>query len=200
MLLSALNDVKPASLDGLIADLVTPYIGRLGPWRWSRSAINTTEIWNFCEAVEDGNPVYWDEGIARSSRFGRLISPPHALLTYMVGRSWAPAFVEERERAAVAAQGRDPEDRVRAILAEHGFSTATAVTRKEEYLEPYGPGDGRIRQAVLVESVSPVKQTKVGAGVFVATVAEYRSENAGVLIARATQVILRYDGTAGRSA
>jgi hypothetical protein len=54
------------------------FLGWLGPWRWSRSPVNLPEIWNFCEAVEDPNPVYWDEVAARASRFGRLISPPIA--------------------------------------------------------------------------------------------------------------------------
>lgn len=179
--------------DELHAELA-PYIGRLGPWRWSRTEINTAEIWNFCEAVEDANPVYWDAQTARTSRFGRLIAPPQSLLSIMMGRPWAPDYVLERERAEFAAQGEDPEDRVRDILAAHGFSTATAVTRKEEYFEPFGPGDGRIRQAVRVESVSPVKQTKVGPGVFVTTAVDYRTEHADLLIARATLVILRYAG------
>jgi uncharacterized protein len=178
---------------------LAPYLGWLGPWRWSRSPVNLPEIRNFCEAVEDPNPVYWDEEAARASRFGRLISPPNALLSFMVGRSWAPRYVVDRELEAAVAQGEDPEDQVRAVLASHGYSTATAVTRREEYFEPFGPGDGRIRQAVLVESVSPVKATRVGAGVFVTTIAEYRTELSDAHIGRATQVILRYDGT-GRDA
>lgn len=184
-------------MDELAAELA-PHIGRLGPWRWSRSEINRAEIWNFCEAVEDANPAYWDEETAKSSRFGRLIAPPQALLSFMMGRSWAPTYVSEREQDELSAQGSDPEDRVRDILAAHGFGTATAVTRREEYLEPFGPGDGRIRQAVRVEEVSPVKRTKVGPGVFVTTTVEYRTEHPDRLVARATLVILRYAGGGSR--
>jgi hypothetical protein len=177
----------------LDADLA-PHLGRLGPWRWSRTEINQAEIWNFCEAVEDANPVYWDEATARASRFGRLIAPPQMLLTLMTPRPWAPDYVLEQERAERGAQGEDPEDAVRAILAAHGYGTATAVSRTEEYLEPFGPGDGRIRQAVRVEKVSSLKQTAVGPGVFVTTTVDYRTERPDRLVARATLVILRYAG------
>lgn len=177
----------------LYAELA-PYLGRLGPWRWSRTEINRAEIWNFCEAVEDANPLYWDEDAARSSRVGRLIAPPQMLLTLMTPRPWAPGYVLEREQADLAAQGEDPEDAVRSILAAHGYGTATAVSRTEEYLEPFGPGDGRIRQAVRVEEVSPVKKTAVGPGVFVTTTVDYRTERPDRLVARASLVILRYAG------
>lgn len=178
-----------------MAEELAPHIGRLGPWRWSRSEVNHAEIWNFCEAVEDGNPVYWDEPTATSSRFGRLIAPPQMLLSFMMGRSWAPEFIRKRERAELDAQGADPEECVREILASHRFTTATAVTRREEYFEPFGPGDGRIRQAVEVLDVSAVKQTKVGPGVFVKTAVHYRAERGDRLVARATLTILRYDGS-----
>lgn len=195
------DPVAAEAADGPSDDLtreLAPYIGRSGPWRWSRTAINQAEIWNFCEAVEDSNPVYWDEETAKASRFGRLIAPPQALLSFMMGRSWAPAYVREREHEDLTAQGSDPEDRVRDILTSHGFGTATAVTRKEEYLEPFGPGDGRIRQAVRVVDVSPVKQTKVGPGLFVTTTVDYRTEYPDRLVARATLVVLRYDGRGAR--
>lgn len=195
--MSAQPDGAAADLDPLFAELA-PHIGRLGPWRWSRNEINVAEIWNFCEAVEDANPVYWDEQTAGASRFGRLIAPPQALLSFMMGRSWAPEYVRRREADQIEAQGADPEDRVREILAAHGFATATAVTRKEEYFEPFGPGDGRIRQAVRVEEVSPVKETKVGPGVFVTTTVDYRTEHPDRLVARATLVILRYAGGGSR--
>jgi uncharacterized protein len=167
---------------------LAPHIGPLGPWRWSRTEINHAEIWNFCEAVRDENPVYWDDNFAAASRFGRLIAPPQALLAFTHPRPWRPEYLPPPTEPGVP----DPEDEIRTILARHGYATATAVSREEEYLEPFGPGDGRIGKAVRCVGVSPVKKTKVGRGVFVTTVAEFRVEAHERRVARATTVILRY--------
>ena len=34
---------------------VIPLIGQDGPLRWSARPIEWSAVWNFCEAVEDGN-------------------------------------------------------------------------------------------------------------------------------------------------
>ena len=169
------------------------FFGRLGPWKWSRTEIEFGAVWNFCEAVEDANPVYWDEETAAASRFGRRIAPPHALMTLNMGHWWAPDYVKEAERRQVEGQGDDPQQHVMQILAKYGFGTATNVTREEEYLKPFGPGDGRIRQASRYVDLSPIKQTKVGEGVFITSEIDFRTEHADRLIARARNVLLMYN-------
>ena len=52
-----------------------PYLNQWGPYRLTRDPITVTDVRRFCEMVEDGNPVYWDEEVAQASRFGRLIAP-----------------------------------------------------------------------------------------------------------------------------
>ena len=47
-------------------------------------------LWqNFCASVEDGNPLYWDEKIAKSYT-GRLIAPPAMLPSWVVHNEWDP--------------------------------------------------------------------------------------------------------------
>jgi uncharacterized protein len=174
-----------------------PLFNRPGPRRWSARPITVEAIWNFCEAVEDANPVYWDEEVAISSRFGRLIAPPQSLMALNMHAWWLPASLRSRAAKEEAELANSPQTLARAILREYGFETLTVVTREEEYFEPFGPGDGRMGQQDRLISVSPVKQTKVGPGVFYVYETDYYAEKTDHHIARARMVMLIYDGRGG---
>ncbi|MCH8200141.1 MAG: MaoC family dehydratase, partial [Chloroflexi bacterium] len=131
--------------DTTARDEAARYLNQTGPTGYSRAEVNAPMIWNFCEAVEDGNPVYWDEEFASKTRFGRLIAPPQMIMTMSSGHWWAPDYVRERERQAIANQGPSPAGKVQEIVRKLGYTTATNVTREDEFLEPYGPGDGRLK-------------------------------------------------------
>lgn len=174
---------------------LSPWIGVTGPRRMSARTIEKSAIWNFLEAVEDGNPVYWDEAAAKSSRFGRLIAPPQAIFALTMPAFWLPDWMTQRQAANEAAAPPCPLRAARAILAEHGFAAVMVVNREEEYLAPFGPGDGHVIIEERIVSVSPVKQTKVGRGVFYTFEIDYRTERDDRLVARASSVFLLHDGT-----
>lgn len=174
------------------------YLNVPGPTTYSRAEVNAPMIWNFCEAVEDANPVYWDEEFARKTRFGRLIAPPQMIMTASSGHWWAPDYVLESERRAAETQGESPSAKVQAIVRKYGYTTATNVTREDEFVEPYGPGDGRLKQASHVTEVTEEKQTRVGKGVFITSVTEYRTEKDDRLVVRSTNVLLMYDSSTPR--
>ena len=88
-------DEASAALQARLA----PYIGVTGPRQWSARPIETSAILNFLEAVEDGNPVYWDEEFARASRFGRTIAPPHAIFALAMPAFWLPDWLKARGAA-----------------------------------------------------------------------------------------------------
>ena len=171
-----------------------PYLNIDGPASYARAPINSPMIWNFCEAVQDGNPVYWDEEYAKQSRFGRLIAPPQMIMTMSGGHWWAPEYVRERERnesSADTVTGNPAE--IHEIVRRHGYTVATNVTREDEFLEPYGPGDGRLKMSSRSIDVSEEKQTRLGKGVFITSVIEYRTEKDDRLVVRATNILLMYN-------
>lgn len=174
---------------------LAPYIGVAGPRRWSARAIEEAAVRNFLECVEDGNPVYWDAEIAAASRFGRLIAPPHALFALAMPAFWTPAWLKAREDAQNAALAPSPLAGARAVLSAHGFTTVTVVNREEEYFAPFGPGDGRLGVEDRLVSVSPIKQTKVGPGVFYTFDLDYFTERDDRHVARARSVFLLYNGS-----
>ena len=179
------------------SELTRPYVNQWGAFRLTRDKINETAIRYFCEVSEDGNPVYWDEAFARQTRFGRLIAPPQAMLSFVFPPFWTPDHVADRtEQDALRFNDgpvEEPSNRIWPLLEEHGFPTSTVVTSVAEFLDAFGPGDGRIKTRRQVAAVSDVKQTRVGRGVFVTSVTELRTEADDRVIGRDTMVTLRYD-------
>ena len=183
------------NVDERLQTRIAPLIGQDGPLRWSARPIERSAVWNFCEAVEDGNRSYWDEEAADASRFGRLIAPPQALMALTMAAWWLPDFLQERAAQEVEGAPLSPGAQAHDAVREFGFVTATNVTREEEYLQPFGPGDGRIGQRDRLVGVSPVKKTRVGPGVFMTTEIDYVTESRGETVARARNVLLMYDGS-----
>jgi len=178
------------SYEGLEQRL-TAYVNQPVDRVWSPWPLEASSIRQFCGMVEDANPAYWDETIAAESRFGRLIAPPHALMALAIDAWWLPAHQQaelDRVKASTA------EAKARAVLAEYGMTTVTVVEREEEYFAPYGPGDGRIGRERRVTAISPVKQTKVGPGVFFTYEIDYFTERSDEPVARARNVTLIYEG------
>jgi acyl dehydratase len=178
-----------------------PFLNRWGPYRLMRDPITLSDVRRFCEMVEDGNPVYWDEDFAKESRFGRLISPPQSLFAMTFGAWWTPGHVEARLAAHTVAlnEGTDAVDPgvIYAICERFGYVVNTVAGQETEYIAPFGPGDGRIKARSMFTDFSPEKTVRVGKGVFLTSITEYRTERADQLIGRSRLVLLRYQPEEG---
>ena len=174
------------------------WLNKPGPVTYSDREVTLPAIWNFLEAVEDGNPIYWDEETAKASRFGRVIAPNTYLFSATFRNWWEPNFLRRQREEELRKQGPNPQAEVMEIVRRHGYTTATNVSREDEYLDVWGPGDGRIKQQSTVVDVSEEKQTRPGKGVFITWVTEYRTEVGDRLIARSRNVLLMYDSSQPR--
>ena len=176
--------------------LAEPFLNKWGPYRLTRDPITENDVRRFCEVVEDGNPVYWDEEYARRSRFGRLISPPQSLFAMTFGAWWTPGHVEASLAAQTAALNQDADavdpGAIFAICERFGYVVNTVAGQETEYIAPFGPGDGRIKMRSMTVDVSPEKTVRVGKGIFITSITEYRTERADELIGRSRLVLLRY--------
>ena len=184
-------------LSATLRERLKPLLNKPGPRKWSARPVELAAILNFCETVQDANPIYWDPDTAAVSRFGRVIAPPQALMTLALDPPWIPQFIKDRAADEEAKRANSPQNQARAILREYGFTTVTVVSREEEYFEPFGPGDGLLGLIDRVATVSDVKKTRVGPGVFFTYEIDYHTERADRLVARARNVTLIYDGTGG---
>lgn len=172
-----------------------PHLNVWGPFRMTRDAVTVTAIHRFCEVAEDGNPVYWDEAFAQQTRFGRVIAPPQSLFAMTFPAWWTPTFMKKQLAADTAGlNGGDSNvgGSVFALCDQAGYSINTVASQEVEYLAPFGPGDGRLTMRSMVIDISVQKRVRVGTGVFVTTVTEYRTEVGDRVVGRSTTVLLRY--------
>ena len=178
---------------------IQPHLNKWGPYRITRDEVTETAIRRFCEVAEDANPVYWDADYAKNSRFGRVIAPPQSLFSMTFGAWWTPDYLQRKTAEDAAAL--NPPDAVadqggvHAVCDEYGYTVNTVAGQEVEYIAPFGPGDGRLKMRSMTTNVSEEKTVRVGKGVFITSITEYRTEIGDRLIGRSTMVLLRYKAT-----
>jgi acyl dehydratase len=61
-------------------DFARAMIGQVREGNWEpRAPLLRSDVHMWCEALEDWNPLYWDEAYAAASPFGTIVSPPVGL-------------------------------------------------------------------------------------------------------------------------
>lgn len=111
-------------------------------------------LWtNFCVAVEDGNPLYWNYAEARD-KTETVIAPPVMLPSWAIDNEWAPG------RKGPPPRTLELHFMVKeALELPHGLVTEVEL----ELHEPLRAGDS-VRAEQILRSVSEERQTRLGTG------------------------------------
>ena len=126
-------------------------------------------IRKFADAVDDQNPLYWDEEYARNSRHGSIIAPPGFFGWPAKGEGGAIAGLE-----AIA--------EVRNALAKAGYGRLLDGGVEYEFFKPVRARDTLAVSLVIKDIVE--REGKTGKFVLLITETSYMSES-GDLVARA---------------
>ncbi len=151
------------------------WIGRKTEVRACEDEVNWQAIKYFCALVRDGNPNYWNADEARR-RHGAIISPPGMLMVWLMPLPWRP-------------EGR-VEDAMIATMAPLPGNTLINVSTDSEFFVPMKVGD-RLTVQEEVLDVTPEKNTSLGRGHFLATLATVRNQN-GAVVATNRNVMFRF--------
>ncbi len=116
--------------------------------------VNKAMIRHWCEAMEDGNPLYTDEDYAAQSEYGGIIAPPQMVMSYCMVPLWPKS-----EGAP------DPFGTAVKLMNEAGYFGIVATKTFYEFLKPMHPGD-RLSIKISLASVSSEKKTRLGKGHF----------------------------------
>ncbi len=136
-----MGDVTMSDLPQQIQD----WIGQVVVVDDAEVAVEQSLIENFCSAVEDGNPLYWEEGI----------SPPGMLSAYNRPHPWTPARGDKPVNRPLELHFRvkDLLQLPRGIVVELAF----------DFGVPLRIGD-RVRAEQSLREVSELKTNKLGTG------------------------------------
>jgi len=136
-------------------------------------------IRHWCEAMQDGNPLYTDEEYARKSKYGSIIAPPTMVLTWTMPPLWPPTE-----------QPPHPFEQFLEKLDKAGFYGILISNVAQKYLRPLFPGD-HITFTYKVTDVSPEKKTSLGSGHFVTTTFIFTNQK-GETVATQSLTVLKY--------
>jgi len=151
---------------------------KAGPFE-SKDEVNRAMIRHWCEAMEDGNPIYTDEEYARTSEYGGIIAPPQMVQAYSTPPLWP-------KQAALI----NPQTKALEKLNQAGYTGVVATTTSQEYFHPMRIGDS-IFYELKLSSVSPEKTTRLGKGHFVTTEYTYTNQD-GKLVCIQSFTVLKY--------
>ena len=138
---------------------------RLGPYN-SFNPVNRVQIWQWCSALGDHNPLYLDEGYQRRMSVKGAVSPPAMIQMWTmrdVNLNYAPGSTDA------------PPYQIFDTLSEHGFPANVAVSYDLTFHRYLREGD-RVHHFTTVVNISALKQTSLGRGHFVTERVEYLDE------------------------
>ncbi len=138
-----------------------------GPFE-APNEVNRAMIRHWCEAMEDGNPLYSDEKYAGSTRYGGIIAPAQMVQAYCMPPLWPKRTMP------------DPQARAVRMMDEAGYHGVVATTTSQEYFHPMRLGD-RLSYKLKFVSVSPEKTTRLGTGHFLTSEYTYTNQKGEVV-------------------
>jgi len=129
----------------------------------ARDKVSTATINTLLDVLGDNNPIYSDRQTAQEYGYRDVIAPPAAL------QVWTMNLLNEQLQES-------PVDRAYQLLAAHGFPNVVAVNSEQHYTHPIYPGD-RIASEEKVETLSELKQTGLGPGMFITTLMTFCNQD-----------------------
>ncbi|MEU8799354.1 MaoC family dehydratase N-terminal domain-containing protein [Spirillospora sp. NPDC048819] len=143
--------------------------------------VNVPMIRHWVEAMADDNPIYLDDDAARANGRDGVVAPASMIQAWVM-RGYAASVRADEDPAGP--------DELTALLAEGGYTSVVATDSELEFHRELVPGD-HVSVEETVESISPEKQTALGAGRFVSTVKTYRDAS-GEIVATQKWRLLRF--------
>jgi hypothetical protein len=139
---------------------------RVGPYL-SYNPVSRVQIWQWCSAMGDRNPLYLDDDYRGKAGFDRVVAPPAMMQMWSmrdVNMEYAPGSTDA------------PPYQVLDTLSENGFPGNVAVSYDITFhrllLE-----DDRAHHYTTVVAISDLKRTALGEGYFVTERVEYLDQN-----------------------
>ena len=134
-------------------------------------------IKKFADAVDDPNPLYWDEEYARNSRYDSLIAPPGFF-------GWPVKWKRGRTNTIRT----ESAENVGKALTEAGYSRSLDGGVEYEFFAPIRAGDTLVASSVTKDIIE--REGRTGKLVLVITETTYINQK-GELVAKAVSTGIR---------
>ncbi len=163
----------------MLPEEVTKFIGLTST---SIFEVEKEVIRRFADAVDDSNPLYWDEEYAKKSRYGSIIAPPGFISSYWF--SGRPTRWPNREAITTEAIFS-----LRSALDKAGFSRILDGGIEYEFFGPVRAGDTITVSSMIKNIIERTGQT--GKMAFIVNDITYTNQN-GDLVAKARSTLIQH--------
>jgi len=177
--------VSPAKVTEDALNLQALTGNRVGPYL-SFNPVSRVQIWQWCSAMGDRNPLYLDDDYRVSAGFDRVLAPPAMMQMWTmrdVNMEYAPGSTDA------------PPYQVLDTLSENGFPGNVAVSYDITFHRYLLEGD-RAHHYTTVVAISDLKHTALGEGHFVTERVEYQDQD-DALFAEALITYFQYKPVSG---
>ena len=157
----------------MLPEEVAELIGKVGDIRIME--VERGAIKRYADAVDDRNPLYWDEEYARDSRYGSILAPPGFF-------GWPTRWTEGMPIL--------PElvDKVSAILAQAGYRRSLDGGIEYEFFCPVRAGDVLTALTRILDIYE--QEGKTGKLFFLVVETTYTNQD-GNLVAKVRRTLIR---------
>ncbi|MFK7975525.1 MAG: MaoC family dehydratase N-terminal domain-containing protein [Halioglobus sp.] len=139
---------------------------RKGPYN-SFNAVSRVQVWQWCSAMGDNNPLYLDDAYRSAVGIDRLVAPPAMMQMWTmrdVKDNYAPGSTDARPYEVFD------------VLKAHGVLGNVAVSYDITFHRLLEEGD-RSHHYTTISNISDLKTTALGQGYFVTERVEYLDQN-----------------------
>ena len=178
--MTAADTEAPTGSAASLDEQLQSFVGlSTGPVHRAPDEVNLPMIRHWVEAMGDHNPVYVDDDAAKAAGFDGIIAPPTMLQAWIM-RGLRASQESDDARARGDVGSDSPNDRLMALLDEHGFTSVVATNCDQHYDRPLVLGD-HLEVSSTIDSVSGEKATGLGVGHFITTRLEYTDQDGQVV-------------------
>jgi uncharacterized OB-fold protein/acyl dehydratase len=144
------------------------FVGKpIGPPAKGRDLVNEPMIRNWCDAVDDTNPIYLDPAAGKEAGHDGVVAPPTMLQAWtMQGFMMAAGYDEPQNE----------EHRLHKLLTDAGYTAVLGTDTEQEYTRYLNPGDQVTAETIIAE-ISEEKATGAGVGYFITTRTTFTDQN-----------------------
>ena len=138
---------------------------RLGPYR-GFNPVNRAQVWQWCTAMGDNNPLYLDDDYRQQTEFESLVAPPAMMQVWTMrdfNDNYAPGSTQSQPY------------QVFDEMSELGYTRNVAVSYDIQFSRYLTEGECPIHHTTIIK-ISDRKQTALGEGFFVTEKLDYSTE------------------------
>ena len=139
---------------------------RRGPYL-SFNAVNRAQIWQWCSAMGDNNPLYLDDDYRNQTEFDRVVAPPAMMQMWTmrdINDNYAPGSTDAHPYQVFES------------MTAMGYPDNVAVSYQISFYRYLVEGD-RPKHFTTVVTISERKSTSLGEGFFVTERVEYLTQD-----------------------